>query len=112
MAFDSEHDDSELLRTVVMLLRAAAITASSRRGAHEITTAAEKIDEAIAQLAKIDAVKKLADGIQKNATKIDSECTGIGVGIRRLLDQALAALAGAEATAAQIRPGNSEYGAA
>ena len=89
MAFDPETDYSDLLRTVVMLLRTTAIAASSRRGAHQIATAEEKINEALAQLAKIDSVKKLADAIQKNATKIDGECTGLNSGIRRLLDQAL-----------------------
>ena len=60
MAFDPEHDDPELLRTVVMLLRAAALAASARTGATEIATAEEKIDEALEQLGKIDEIKKSA----------------------------------------------------
>ena len=71
MAFDPQNDDPELLRTAVMLLRTAAIAAASRNGANEIATAEEKITEAIAQLTKIDEVKKLAGSIQKSATKID-----------------------------------------
>jgi len=92
LAFNPESDDPALLRTVVMVLRASAIAASSRRGAEEIATAEERITEAIAQLAKIDQVKKLASSIQKNATKIENDCTGITAGIQRLLTDALAAL--------------------
>lgn len=96
MAFDPGNDDPELLRTVVMLLRTAAITATSRKGGLQIATATEKIGEALEQLAKIDAVKKLADSIVKSAAKVDTECTSLSSGIRRMLDQALAALGGVE----------------
>ncbi|MBN3453342.1 Fis family transcriptional regulator [Mycolicibacterium sp.] len=92
LAFDPQSDDPALLRTVVMLLRASALTVSSRRGAEEIATAEEKISEAIAQLDKIDKVKKLASSIQKNANKIETDCTGINAGIQRLLTDALTAL--------------------
>lgn len=111
LAFDPETDDPDLLRTVVMLLRTAAITASARQGAHEIATAEEKIGEAIGQLARIDQVKKHADSIQKTATQIEGECTGLHAAIHRLLDQALVALTGAQqvvdgdASIAQSRPG-------
>ncbi|MBB5808870.1 vacuolar-type H+-ATPase subunit E/Vma4 [Saccharothrix ecbatanensis] len=104
MAFDPETDDPELLRTTVMLLRAAAVTAAARKGGHEITTAEEKINEALAQLTTIDCVKKLASTIQKNATKIDSECTALNSGIRRLLNDALAALTGVESTTPTVAP--------
>lgn len=92
LAFDPRTDDHALLRTVVMLLRAAALTASSRRGAEEIATAEEKINAAIGQLEKIDKVKKLASLIQKNANKIETDCTAINAGIQRLLTDALTAL--------------------
>jgi hypothetical protein len=94
MSFNPDGDDPELLRTVVMLLRTVAIAAVARTGSGEIATAEEKIADALAQLEKIDAVKKLANGIQKSATRIDGECTGISAAIHRLLDQALVALAG------------------
>ena len=97
IAFNPDEDDPELLRTVVMLLRTVAITASLRTGSAEVETAEEKIAEALTQLEKIDAVKKIAGTIQKGAAKIDSECTSISTSIQRLLDQALAALAGGEA---------------
>jgi hypothetical protein len=95
MAFDPEQDDPELLRTVVMLLRTAAIAASSRTGAAEIATAEEKIGEALEQLATLDDIKKLAGLILTHATKIDAQSAGLSTGIQRLLGQALEALAGA-----------------
>src|SRR6185295_16310584 len=99
MAFDPHNDDPELLRTAVMLLRTAAIAAASRNGANEIATAEEKITEAIAQLTKIDDVKKLAGSIQKSANKIEGECTNLNTGIRRLLGEAIGALSGAGSAA-------------
>jgi hypothetical protein len=93
VAFDPGQDDPEVLRTAVMLLRTVAIAASVRTGAAEIETAEEKIAEALKHLEGIDAVKRLAGLISKNASKIDSQCTGISTAIHRLLDQALAALA-------------------
>jgi hypothetical protein len=112
MAFDPGQDDPELLRTVVMLIRTVAIAASTRTGATEMATAEEKISEALAQLAKIDGVKKLAVSIQNSAVKIDSECTGPNSGIRRLLDQAMAALAGGGVAAPAARRADLEEGAA
>lgn len=96
IAFDPDTDDAEVLRTVALLLRTVAIAASVRTGDAEIDTAEEKIGEAVAQLDKIDTIKKTAGSIQKGAAKIESECTSITTGIRRLLDQALVALAGHE----------------
>lgn len=92
VAFDPASDDPELLRTILMLLRTSALAAASRKGSHQIATAEEKIAEAVAQLAKLDEVKKAASSIQKNATKIESGCTTINSGIHRLLSDALAAL--------------------
>ena len=97
LAFDPEDDEPGLLRTVVMLLRASALAAASRSGAAQIATAEEKIAEALAQLGKLDDVRKTAGAIQKNALKIESSCTGINSGIQRLLDDALAALGAAAA---------------
>lgn len=107
IAFNPDTDDPELLRTVVMLLRTVAIAASVRTGSEEVQTAEEKITEALAQLAKIDAMKKLASAIQTNAAKIDSGCTAVSTSIHRLLDEALTALAGAHRAAIEreIAPG-------
>ncbi len=100
IALNPDTDDPELLRTAVMLLRTVAIATSARAGTEELQTAEEKIGEALAQLNKIDAVKKLAGSIQQNAAKIDSGCSTIGITIHRLLDEALTALAGAQRAAA------------
>ncbi|BBZ38607.1 hypothetical protein MCNS_16700 [Mycobacterium conspicuum] len=108
LAFDPGSDDPELVRTAVMLLRTAAIAAATRKGAHQIATAEEKIAEAIAQLEKLDDVKKTASSIQKNATKIENSCTTINSGIQRLLGDALTALTEARADA---EPGSTESSA-
>lgn len=97
MAFDPAADDPELLRTVVLLLRAAAITAAARAQNTdvEISIANERIAAALEQLEKLDDIKKSASAISKQVVKIESSCTAVDSGIRRLLDEALAALAGA-----------------
>lgn len=93
LAFDPTSEDPDLLRTVVMLLRTAALTASTRRGAEQLTTAEEKISEAVTQLDRIDDIKKAAGSIHKNADKIETGCTAVTSSIHRLLAEALAALA-------------------
>jgi hypothetical protein len=108
MAFDPDTDDCDLLRTVVMLLRTVAITATVRTGAAEVATAEEKIADALGQLEKIDSIKTATNAIQKNASKIDSESTGIRAAIQRLLDEALAALAGVAAASELMRSGERE----
>ncbi|UXN21169.1 Fis family transcriptional regulator [Curtobacterium flaccumfaciens] len=102
IAFDPNSDDTEVLRTVALLLRTVAIAAAARTGEAEVGTAEEKIGEAVAHLEKIDSIKKTAGSIQKGAAKIESECTSITTAIRRLLDQALVALAGHEATPSPV----------
>lgn len=94
IAFDPDQDDPELLRTVTLLLRTAAIAVAVRTGEAEIDTAQEKISAAVDQLDKIDSIKKMAGTIQRGAVKIESECDSIATDIRRLLDQALTALNG------------------
>ncbi|TCO55583.1 Fis family transcriptional regulator [Actinocrispum wychmicini] len=96
MAFDPDNDDPEFLRTTIVLLRAVALIAAAPKGSHQIAVAEENIQEALGHLREIDSVKKLAGVIHKNAEKIDSGCVNLNSSIRRLLDQALAALAGAE----------------
>ncbi|WP_319431578.1 Fis family transcriptional regulator [Mycobacterium sp. RTGN5] len=92
LAFDPMSDDPDLVRTVLMLLRTAALAAQSRRGAPQMATAEEKITEAVAQLERLEDVKKTAGSIQKNAMKIESSCTGITSSIQRLLTDALVSL--------------------
>lgn len=94
LAFDPESDDPGLLRTVVQLLRAAAMAASGRNGAAEIATAEEHITAAIDQLGLLDTIKKAASAIQKRAGDIDGDCSKVAIGVQRHLDLATAALAG------------------
>ncbi len=96
LAFDPQTDDPDLIRTIVMMLRTAALTAASRTGDEQIATAQEKLTEAIEQLQKIEEVKKTAGVIQKSASKIETHCTAIYSGIHRLLAAAQAALAEVE----------------
>ena len=94
MAFDPAIDDPQLLRTVVQLLRVAAMSASSRQDLAEIQTAEEKITEAITMLTTIDDVQKVASSIRKSADKVEGQCTSLHTGLTRLLIQARNALAG------------------
>lgn len=112
LAFDPDKDSPDLLRTVIMLLRTTAIATASRKGVHQVATAEEKIAEALNHLVKIDSVKKLSATIQKSATKIDSECTALHSAVRRLLDEALVALAGAHATGPELVSTAESHGAA
>ncbi|TKJ28311.1 Fis family transcriptional regulator [Blastococcus sp. CCUG 61487] len=92
LAFDPEHDQPDLLRTVVQLLRTAALAVSARTGSSEVATATEHIAAATAQLSVIDNIKKAASGIQKSGLAIEGDCAKVSTGIRRSLDLALAAL--------------------
>ncbi|WP_236793325.1 Fis family transcriptional regulator [Amycolatopsis sp. GM8] len=112
LAFDPDNDNPDLLRTVIMLLRTTAIATASRKGVHHVATAEEKITEALNQLVKIDSVKKLSATIQKSATKIDSECFALNSAVRRLLDEALVALAGTQATGPELVSTADAHGAA
>lgn len=96
LAYDPDNDETDLLRTVVMLLRTTALATASRKGVHQVATAEEKITEALGHLVKIDSIKRLSATIQKSAIKVDSECISLDSTIRRLLDEAAVALAGVQ----------------
>lgn len=112
IAFDPASDNPELIRTVILLLRTAALASVQHTGDAEIAVAREKISAALTELSKIDSIKKIADTIQKNAGKIDSECVAVSAGIRSLLDDALAALGGTESRPTPSADLPSERGAA
>ena len=97
VAYDPETDNPDLLRTVVQLVRLAAIAVAQRDNTGEIRTAEEKIDEALATLSKIDSIEKTAGLISKSAIKIGSESGALRTEITRLLKQAATALIGAKA---------------
>ncbi|MCP2289355.1 Fis family transcriptional regulator [Nocardia amikacinitolerans] len=105
LAFDPETDDPDLLRIVLQLLRTGALAAISRSDAAQITTAEEKINEALGQLRGIDSIKKSASGIYKQAQSIENQCNTISSGIERLLTAALTALTAAGADGTEAAPG-------
>ena len=94
MAFDPANDDSDLLRTVIQLLRVSAIAASSRRDSEGLETAEERITEAREMLNKVNVIRTASGSIHKSANKIELECDAVQTGVDRLLSQALNALAG------------------
>ncbi len=64
------------------------------------------------QLQKLDSIKKVVDGIEKGAAKIDRECEAMNAVIRRRLGQALAALAGSAAVSHDVDTAGMHNGAA
>jgi hypothetical protein len=105
LAFDPDTDDADLLRIVLQLLRASALAVTSRSDAAQITTAEEKINEALGQLRGIDSIKKSASGIYKQAQSIENQCNTINSGIERLLTTALTALTAAGVDASETASG-------
>lgn len=102
IAFDPMTDDSDLLRTVVHLIRASAIAASSRRDVEGLETAEESIQSAMALLDGINTIRKASGSVRKGADSIDKECNSIQTGITRHLGVALDALAGVALEAVEM----------
>lgn len=92
MAFDPQEDDPAMLRTVVMLLRTAAMVASGRVDDADMETASERVAEALAVLPKMDIIRKAAGSIRKNADRVDTEADKMQTVLNRLLLQAQTAL--------------------
>ena len=95
LAFDPETDSIDLLRTVLQLLRLAAEAAARGRGSGEVSLAEEKIAEALAVLARIDAITKSAGLIRQHVTTISTESESMRAELSRLLSQAQSALGAA-----------------
>ena len=96
LTFDVRTDDLELLRTVLLLLRAIAQAAVSRHGVAELATAGERLAEALGEPLRIDKVRRSAALIRKNADTIERECDSLQLSVRRLVVQAREALATAD----------------
>lgn len=92
LAFDPTSDDPAWLRTVVQMLRLAALAASGRQDREGIHTADEKITEALGMLTKIDDIRKVAGTIRGHANKIEQQSEDVRTGLDRLLNQARSAL--------------------
>lgn len=94
VAFDPTCENADLLRTVVQLVRTAAIAASSRRDVEGLETAEESIQAAIGLLEGINRIRKASGSVRKSADSIDKECNTVQTGITRHLGVALDALSG------------------
>lgn len=98
MAFDPETDDQSLLHTVICLLRAASLAASTRDDNGEVETARERISEALDALSRLDEIQKVAGQIRKSSDKVATQADGLQTTLNRLLLQAQTALAGTKLT--------------
>lgn len=98
MAFDPETDDQSLLHTVICLLRAAALAATTRDDNGEVDTARERIGEALDALGRLDEIQKVAGQIRKSGDKVATQADGLQTTLNRLLLQAQTALAGTKLT--------------
>lgn len=94
VAFDPTCDNTDLLRTVVQLVRTAAIAASSRRDVEGLETAEESIQAAINLLEGINRIRKASGSVRRSADVIDKACNTVQTGIARHLGVALDALSG------------------
>lgn len=94
LAFDPDNDDTALLHTVLCLLRAASLAVNARDNRGEVTTAKERLDEALEALDRLNTIQKLAGQIRKSSDKIATEGDGLHTTLNRLLLQAQTALAG------------------
>ena len=95
MAFDPETDSVDLLRTVLQLLRLAALATAHDEHTGEVHIAEEKITEAIGVLDRIDKVTKSVGLIRQHATTIGDQSEALRTELSRLLTQARAALGAA-----------------
>lgn len=95
MAFDPETDSVDLLRTVLQLLRLAALTTAHDEQTGEVHIAEEKITAAIGVLDRIDKVSKSVGLIRQHAATIGDESEVLRTELSRLLTQARAALGAA-----------------
>ncbi|EWT03343.1 Fis family transcriptional regulator [Intrasporangium oryzae NRRL B-24470] len=102
LAFDPASDDSDLLRTVVQLMRVSALAASSRRDVEGLETAEEQIGAATLLLDRINKIRSASGSIRKSADAIDKECNTVQSGVQSHLSKALDALAGVAMEAAEL----------
>lgn len=92
MAFDPETDDQSLLHTVICLLRAASLAATTRDNGGEIEIARERISEALEALGRLDEIQRVAGQIRKSSDKVAGQADSLQSQLNRLLLQAQTAL--------------------
>ncbi|TQM63815.1 Fis family transcriptional regulator [Humibacillus xanthopallidus] len=102
IAFDPAADDSDLLRTVVQLMRVSALAAASRRDVEGLETAEEEIVAAMGLLDRVNKIRTTSGSIRRGADAIDKECNTVQTGVEGHLSRALDALAGVAMEAADL----------
>jgi hypothetical protein len=95
MVLDPATDDHGLLRSVIQVLRMAAVAATVRQDDTDVQTAVERIAEALDVLPSIDGIRKRAGTIRTNAEQIDRDADKLQTSLNRLLMQARTSLNGA-----------------
>lgn len=96
LAYDPAHDDTQLLRCAVLLLRQAAEAAASRVDSGEVATADEALVEALTKLEQLDRIRKSAGAIRRGADAIETDANTLQTELLRLVNQARTALAGVQ----------------
>ena len=84
VAFDPMANDIDLLRTVVQLVRTAALAASARRDVEGLETAEESIQAAVSLLDGINKIRKASGSVRKSADSIDKECNTVQTASRAI----------------------------
>ncbi|MDN5790426.1 MAG: hypothetical protein L0H25_06100 [Micrococcales bacterium] len=107
LAFDPDTDDSDLLRTVVQLMRVSAVAASSRRDAEGLETAEEQIRAATTLLDRINVIRTASRSVRRGADTIETQCNTVQTGVTEHLGRALDALDGVALEAADLTASDS-----
>jgi len=102
LAFDPAADDSDLLRTVIQLMRVSSLAASSRRDVEGLEIAEEQIRAALALIDRVNTIRRASGSIRRGAEVIDKECNTVQTGVTTHLGRALDALAGVAMEAADL----------
>jgi hypothetical protein len=85
IAFDPDHDEPDILRTVLHLLRSQAITAASRRGTACASAAEEKLAEAIELLDQLNTLHSRATIACASVDKVAADLTALHSRLYRTL---------------------------
>lgn len=96
LAFDPSDGDTELLRTVLLLMRTLAMTSSGQFSTSQVAVASESIREAMSILDTLEDAKRSASAMRGHVDKIEQTITKVISSVNRELHRAVDALAGVE----------------
>jgi hypothetical protein len=82
------------LRSAVVLLRLAALTAARRGGGEDLALVRQRLAEATESLTKLASIRRSAGAILRSAKAIDLDADTLDTTLQRLLAQAATALEG------------------